>query len=131
MRILVIDDSFVSRAQIKALFVAYGDVDSASTGKLGLDLFEQAHVDGEPYSLIALDVDLPDLTGHEVLGRLRHWEERARADGKLASAKVVMISALGDGKSIMSAFTRGCEAYLVKPVTPERIAAALREVELA
>ncbi|MEI7892892.1 MAG: response regulator [Myxococcales bacterium] len=123
MRILIVDDDYVSRTQLKALLSSYGDCDAVPDGELALQMIRRAREESVPYELVTLDVEMPDMRGQEVLHRIRTWETENGIKPR-EEAKVLMVSALKDGKSIVTSFKEGCEAYLKKPVT----AAKLREV---
>ena len=75
MRILIIDDDFVSRSKLEALLTVYGDCDTAEDGNKGFEMFEKSHKDSSSYDLITMDIDMPGISGHEVLSKIREWEE--------------------------------------------------------
>lgn len=130
MRILVIDDDYTSRVQTKALLEAIGDCDGAPNGRIGLELFKLAHEESQPYRLVVLDVDMPTMTGLEVLAELRRWEEQTDNHRLGRAASIIMLSALSDGRTVMKSFGAGCEAYVVKPLTQAKLADAMKEVGL-
>ena len=130
MRILVVDDDFVSRTKLEALLSAYGDCEGAEDGHEALDMFEQAHGQSACYDLITMDIDMPGMSGHEVLRRIREWEEAHQVYKKGQSAKVLMSTSLQSRTDIMSSFREGCEGYLKKPVTPEKLAEALAAIDI-
>ena len=104
IRVLIVDDDFMV-AKVHSAFVAaldgFGVVGTASTGAQALEEVERLGPD-----LVLLDVYLPDMTGLEVLRRLR-------AAG--SPVDVVVISAARDVESIRSALHGGVLHYLVKP----------------
>ncbi len=104
IRVLIVDDDFMV-ARVHAGFVAALDgfevVGTASTGAAALEAVQRLRPD-----LLLLDVYLPDMTGLEVLRRLR-------ADA--SPVDVMVISAARDVDSIRSAFHGGVLHYLVKP----------------
>jgi CheY-like chemotaxis protein len=63
---------------------------------------------GSPPVLVVLDLSVPDLSGLEVL-------QRIRARPELAAVPVVMLSGSGDDADIERAYEIGIDAYLVKP----------------
>lgn len=131
MRILVVDDDYVSRTKLKALLGPHGDVDAAPSGELAVRMFQAAYREKVPYQLVTMDVNMPDMKGQEVVAAMREWETSQAemvADG---GAKILMITAVKDGKDVMSAFREGCEWYLVKPVTPENLAEALGKLDIS
>ena len=116
IRTLIVDDDFMV-ARVHAGFVAALDgfevVGTASSGADALAAVQRLRPD-----LVLLDVYLPDMTGLEVLRRLR-------ADG--APVDVVVISAARDAESIRSALHGGVLHYLVKPFDRRTFETRLRE----
>ncbi|RBY97912.1 two-component system response regulator [Blastococcus sp. TF02-8] len=102
--VLIVDDDFMV-ARVHAAFVGalegFEVVGTAATGAEALAQTARLQPD-----LVLLDVYLPDMTGLDVLRRLR-------ADG--SAADVVVISAARDVESIRSALHGGVLHYLVKP----------------
>jgi len=129
MRTLVVDDDYVSRLKIKAIFSQYGDCDAAANGALALELLKQARLEQVPYELVTMDVNMPDASGQEVVRSIRAWEEDVHAQDRGAKpAKILMVSVAEDGPSIFSSFREGAEWFLVKPVTPEKVEEALKRM---
>ncbi|TFV63178.1 response regulator [Geodermatophilus sp. DF01-2] len=116
LRVLIVDDDFMV-AKVHAGFVAALDgfevAGTASTGADALAAVQRLRPD-----LVLLDVYLPDMTGLDVLRRLR-------ADG--APVDVVVISAARDVDSIRSALHGGVLHYLVKPFDRQTFETRLRE----
>lgn len=102
--VLVVDDDFMV-ADIHRRVVdgtpGFHTVAVARSGTEALDLVAEHSPD-----LILLDVYLPDLTGLEVLRRLR-------ADGN--SAGVIMITAARELDTVSTALHGGATDYLIKP----------------
>lgn len=130
MRILVVDDDYASRLKLKALLHSIGDVDSASDGELALCMFEKAIQEGVPYELVTMDIGLPDMRGHEVVQRMRQVEDATQAYLADSEMKVLMITGMQDAKNIIASFRGGCEGYLVKPVTREKLQESLKELAI-
>ncbi|MFD2094082.1 response regulator [Blastococcus deserti] len=114
--VLIVDDDFMV-AKVHAGFVTalpgFEVVGTASTGAQALEEVERLRPD-----LVLLDVYLPDMTGLEVLRRLR-------ASG--SQVDVLVISAARDVESIRSALHGGVLHYLVKPFDRATFAARLRD----
>jgi response regulator of citrate/malate metabolism len=114
--VLIVDDDFMV-AKVHAGFVAALDgfevVGTASTGAQALAEIERLRPD-----LVLLDVYLPDMTGLEILRRLR-------ATG--SAVDVVVISAARDVESIRSALHGGVLHYLVKPFDRRTFETRLRD----
>lgn len=74
----------------------------------------EAFIRSAPVDLVLLDLFLPDMTGLEVLRRLR---------GAGSAADVFVVSSARDAEAVRSAVAQGAVQYLIKPFT----AAVLRE----
>jgi response regulator of citrate/malate metabolism len=116
INVLIVDDDFMV-ARVHAGFVAalegFEVVGTASTGAQALTEVERLTPD-----LVLLDVYLPDMTGLDVLRRLR-------AGGP--PVDVMVISAARDVDSIRSALHGGVLHYLVKPFDRRTFEARLRD----
>ncbi len=115
MKTLVVEDDFTSRLLLQEILQEYGEVHIAVNGKEAVQAVELAIERGTPYSLICLDIMMPEMDGQAALQAIRNLEERAAAT-KIAPAKILMTSALGDKKSVMAAFREQCDGYIVKPL---------------
>lgn len=114
MRILVIEDDFVSRTVLTRFLEPFGEVTAAVDGEQGLDAFRQATAAGQPFDLVTLDMMMPGIDGLEVLREVRSLE---RAEESCApAAKVLMTTALDDIKTVAAAYVAMCDDYLTKPI---------------
>jgi response regulator of citrate/malate metabolism len=102
--VLVVDDDFMV-ARIHTQFVertpGFRVVGVASTGQAAIDDIERLRPD-----LVLLDVHLPDMTGIDVLRRLR-------AGGD--DVGVLMVTAAREADTVRAAASGGAVHYLVKP----------------
>jgi response regulator of citrate/malate metabolism len=105
-RVLIVDDDFMV-ARIHQGFVervpGFSVVGVEHTGQGGLDAVARLRPD-----LVLLDIYLPDISGMEVLRRLR--EESADVD-------VLVITAAKDVDTIRAALRGGVVQYVIKPFT--------------
>ena len=117
MKALIVEDDFISRKIMMSLLSKYGECDVASNGAEALEAFVIAMNEGKKYDLITLDIMMPDISGHEVLKKIRKIE----ADNGLPETCIIMTSALHDGTSIMTAFKNQCNGYICKPISFDKI----------
>ena len=104
-RILVIEDNALLRAQLQRLFADAGmAVEFASDGLAGLQMALDA-----PPDLILLDLHLPDLSGDDVLLRLR-------ADDRTAEVPVLVVTADASVEVRHRLELLGSDGFLTKPV---------------
>ncbi len=130
MKILVVDDEFVSLSKLSLLLSGFGQCDAATHGGQALEKFKLAHQEGSPYDLVTLDVDMPDMSGQQVVEAIRNWETDQGIRSHQGEAKILMVTGMTDGKNIMSAFRKGCEGYIPKPFNKADIEKALGEIGL-
>lgn len=103
LRILVIEDNPLLRAQLEGLIVAEGiDVDFAGDGLSGLQMALAS-----PPDVLVLDLGLPGLDGLRLCERLR-----AEADRHVP---VLMLTARDTLDDKLQGFRAGADDYLVKP----------------
>jgi DNA-binding response OmpR family regulator len=88
------------------LLLEYADysVVTAASGKEALAAAANYHID-----LVLIDFGLPDMTGANVVRRLRQMGER------MATVPIVMHTAFDGYEYRRLAHEAGCDAYLVKP----------------
>jgi CheY-like chemotaxis protein len=73
--------------------------------------------------LILLDLNLPDMTGIEILKRVKSNEHLKRSP-------VVVLTTTDDATEIQRCYDLGCNVYITKPVNYENFANAIRQLGL-
>lgn len=115
-RILVVDDEESIRWVFQKGLEKNGyEVHTAATGQEGL-----SKVEGQDYTLIFLDIRLPDMSGLEVLEALRQGNEEI---------PVVVITAQNTMRNAIEAMRGGAFDYLVKPFDLEQISFLLEKAQ--
>ncbi len=130
MRILIVDDEFISREKLSLLLAKKGQCDTATSGMQAYEMFCQAFKDKKAYQLITLDFNMPGLSGPEVLQKIREFEKEKGVISRDKWVKVIMVTAKNDAKSVLSSYTSGCEGYLTKPFNYEDIKKCLAKIGL-
>ena len=126
MRVLIVEDDFVSRMLLHQMISPYGQCDIAVDGMEAVEAFKLALADGKTYDLVCMDIMMPRMDGQEALQQIRQLEAQYNIHGRNA-AKVVMTTAVDDKKQITKAFYKGGVAsYFVKPIDQEKLLAELR-----
>ena len=129
LRMLIVEDEFLSRKLVGHYIEKYGKYDVAVNGEEAINAVLAAYEEGNPYDVVFLDIMMPDKNGLAVLKEIRELETR-RGVGVSDGLKVIMTTALGDAKSVMEAFRSQCEAYITKPYTEEAFSSQLRKLGL-
>ncbi len=124
MRILVLEDEFISRNVMMEILSPLGHVDTAETGTEAVEKFRKAIEQGEHYDAVFLDIMVPEMSGQDVLKNIRMLEEQFGIFS-LSGTKVIMTTALGDFGNVKAAFKQQCEAYLIKPIDRDKVLSTL------
>lgn len=115
--VLLIDDDSELRPMIAAVLGQHGwKVIEAEDGEVGLELAQQHRPD-----IIVCDLLMPRCNGFQVCRTVRSIPE-------LRDTKIVMISGRGYSTDKLNALEAGADEYLVKPVSPGELRAALRKI---
>jgi len=120
MKCLIVEDNFVARTLLQKFLSKVSECHVAVNGREAVKAFSDALDEGEPYDLMCLDIMMPGMDGHQVLRAIRQLEDGRGIQG-LDGAKVIVTTALGDAKNVLRTFRKGCEVYIVKPVTKEKL----------
>lgn len=111
---IVIDDEPAARRIMKSLLSAYADtvsvIEEAGNGREAIEKIEALKPD-----LIFLDIQMPDLTGFEVIERLTH--------------KPNIIFTTAYEQYAIKAFETFSIDYLLKPVREERLAQSIQKLK--
>jgi two-component system, LytTR family, response regulator len=112
MRALIIDDERIARQELRRLLAAHPEIEitgEASNGEEALARIQELEPD-----LLFLDIQMPGMTGFDVLDRLRDVPE------------VIFTTAYD--QHALKAFEFNALDYLLKPIAPKRLALALEKV---
>ncbi|MFU2209659.1 response regulator [Solidesulfovibrio sp. C21] len=130
LRTLIVDDDPVNTCFLREILSPYAACDTAGNGMEGLSAFGRALSAGAPYDLIFVDVLMPGMDGHQALEGMRHLEHQQGVSSSDA-AKVIMISAQDDAKTVYRAFFQGqAMSFLAKPFTCDTVLDELRKFDL-
>lgn len=128
MRILIVDDDIVGRTRLKTVLRKCGECVAVSNGEAAIAEFEKAHAEDVPFSLITMDFDMPGLKGTDVIEGIRAWEEEHKHTSMVEHIKIVMITGVQEKEAVLASFKAGCESFLSKPVTRDRLIGALMDL---
>ena len=114
--ILLVDDDRINlRAASSLLKTKQYNVTLADNGRAALEVLKKKH----KYSLIILDVMMPEMSGYEVCRKIR--EDKSNVE-----LPVLMLTARNSIKDILLGFEAGANDYLLKPYEPEELFARVR-----
>lgn len=111
MKILIVDDFSTMRRIIKNLLrdLGYTNTQEADDGLTALPMLK-----GGNFDFLVTDWNMPGMQGIDLL-------KEVRADAKLASLPVLMVTAEQKREQIVEAAQAGVNGYIVKPFTAQTL----------
>jgi two-component system chemotaxis response regulator CheY len=118
MKILIVDDFSTMRRIIKNLLsdLGFNNTAEADDGTTALPMLR-----GDSYDLLITDWKMPGMQGIDLL-------KQVRADDKLNSLPVLMITAEQKREQIVEAAQAGVNGYIVKPFTAQTLKEKLEKI---
>ena len=129
MKILIAEDDFASRKFMLRFLQKFGECDITVDGLEAVDAFLIALEAGEGYDLVCLDIMMPALDGYQALKAIRDIEKEKQIPEEKRT-KIIMTTALNEGRNVSKAFELGCVAYAGKPIDQEKFENVLRKINL-
>lgn len=114
MKILVVDDDYVSRKKMEIIMQNFGACDSAKLGEEAIGMFAAALESEIPYDLVSLDISMPGITGIKVLEKIREIEDYKNITADLR-VKIIMVTSKSDKDTVVTSVSNGCNDYIIKP----------------
>ena len=118
MRVLIVDDFATMRRILKNILkqIGFTNISEADDGKSALMELKK-----EKYNLILCDWNMPEMSGLELLKKMR-------SDDGLKDIPFVMVTAEAQKDNIIEAVKSGESSYIVKPFTAETIGEKLKKI---
>ncbi len=118
-RLLIVDDDHELCSMLAEYLGPEGfATESVGTGPMALDRLAHGLSARDPVDLVVLDVMLPELSGFEVLRRIR----------TASRMPVIMLTARGEEVDRVVGLEMGADDYLAKPFSPRELVARIRAV---
>ncbi len=118
LRILLVEDNSVNQMVALRLLEKYGQtVGVAANGRKALEALAK-----EPYDLILMDVQMPEMNGWEVTQAIREMEKAT--GGHISIVAMTAHAMKGDKERCLAA---GMDGYLSKPISTQELLAVLDE----
>lgn len=111
----------IRRAGVNNEIIGFVDGSSALTYLLGSDA--SGSVSARRQLLVLLDLNLPDMTGLDILAKIK-------ANVHLKRSPVVVLTTTDDSRDIQRCYDLGANVYIIKPVNYEGFANAIRQLGL-
>ncbi|WP_112322656.1 response regulator transcription factor CtrA [Oceanibium sediminis] len=115
MRVLLVEDDPTTSKSVEMMLTSANlNVYATDLGEEGIDLARLYD-----YDLIILDLNLPDMTGHEVLRQLRLSK---------IETPILILSGLDDTENKIKGFGFGADDYMTKPFHREELVARIHAI---
>lgn len=126
MRFLVVDDELVALAKMSTILKEFGECDKAVSGKEAMELFISAIEDKKVYDLITIDLEMPEMSGFELLELMNEKEKKM----KVARTKKFIVTAEGTMNNVKKAVAEQCDSFIIKPVKKDTLIDKLIDHEI-
>ena len=103
--------------------VPVGDKRTDVSGINATECFVKAIGDNQPYDLITIDIELPDITGLDRLNRFCQLEQK----NGIPPAKKIMVTAHSQADDVIESRDQ-CDDFLVKPIRKETLLEKINEL---
>lgn len=114
-KILIVDDAEFLRVRISKMLTGDGyDVIQAENGARAVEMYKENKPD-----LVLMDITMPEMDGLTALKTIRGFDP---------SAKVIMLTALGQESVVLEAIKSGARDFIVKPFEHDRVINAIRKL---
>ena len=113
--VLIVDDSAFMRMRCVATLKDIGhETLEAGDGQQAIDIYKQS----KPQAVL-LDITMPGVDGLTALREILAFDP---------SAKIAMVTAMGQQAIVMEAIKAGARDFVVKPFDPDRVKAAVNKL---
>jgi signal transduction histidine kinase/DNA-binding response OmpR family regulator len=121
LRVLIVDDNAVNRRVLEDQLTRWQmRATSVDNGGSALDALTRAASEGNPFQLVVLDANMPEVDGFTVA-------QRIRARPELETATVMMLTSSGQFGDAALCRELGVSAHLTKPVGQTDLLQAIRK----
>jgi two-component system sensor histidine kinase/response regulator len=113
--VLVVDDNQTNRIGLGEILCRWGmRPEAVHSGQSALESLEQARKKNRPYELIITDMQMPEMSGLELVARVRQ-------DAACHDIPVILLSSSVQPQETERARELGVAAYLTKPIQPKEL----------
>ena len=129
MKVLIIEDDKSTLTLIEKILGSSVDCESCPTAMDGIEKFVDNMISFDSFDAVLMDINLPDLNGVNCLRLLRRFEAvKGVVDNR--KAKIIMMTGTADEENVKGSLKNGCDQFLIKPVSKDKIEAKFKAVGL-
>lgn len=118
IKVLIVDDHPLTLSMLSQIMkqLGFNDVREANDGNLALEI-----LDNEDIKLVFTDLNMPKMSGIEVI-------QRIRGKAETRELPVIVVSGEGDQDIVVSAMQAGADSFIVKPFAAQTIKEKILQV---
>jgi CheY-like chemotaxis protein len=113
-RVLIAEDALCVRHHMKGILEKLRvNLEMAEDGLMACQMADQSRVDGKPYDLILMDLQMPRMKGLDAIRWLREHDWQG---------PIIALSAFTENsKNHLASIEAGCNEYVTKPIREEKL----------
>ncbi|MEO5354614.1 MAG: response regulator [Magnetococcus sp. XQGC-1] len=120
LKTLIVDDHPASILLLQDMLSEHCECFAATNGEQAIALFEKALQAAKPFAVVLLDIEMPGMSGIEVLQELRaqelEWKKHNLLFEERKRARIIMQTASENPQNLLDAYLKGkCNGYINKP----------------
>ena len=119
IKIILIEDNFATLKYLEALLSASGEIQVLGTFASGGEIFRTASWEGLVPDVFVVDLNLPDISGIEVIRHLRYLFEKA---------EILVLTMHDDREHLFASLKAGATGYILKGTGAAEIIRAITDV---
>lgn len=114
--LMIEDDEFIRELYERQLKLAGYSVETTASGKDGLELLEN-----NIYDLLMLDLNIPDLSGFQILEDLKKKPKEGM--------NIIILSNVAQDEFVSKGLSLGAQAFIIKSTyTPDRVVQEVKSI---
>jgi CheY-like chemotaxis protein len=126
MRIIVAEDNKINQIVLKKMLEKlHNDIFVAENGKICVQEYIRSLEQNEPYHLILMDIQMPEMNGIDATREIR----RIESEKGIKAIKIMAITAFVTEQDRQDCFDAGMNGFISKPVTPTMLSDVLLEIQ--
>ena len=124
IRILLVEDNEADTAVTKRLLKLNQRIDDlilAMNGQEAMEALQRMYLEGNLPDLILLDLNLPDVSGIDLLTCVKE-------DERFCKIPVVILTGSNEDQDIQKSYDLGASSYLVKPISNDAMKQVIKKL---
>lgn len=116
LKILICDDSFLSRRQLNTflLSIGYSNIVEASDGNAAVEAYKKEHP-----TLVFLDLVMPNKDGFEAMQEIMDYDK---------DANIIVVSSVGTQTNLKKVLELGAKDFIQKPLNTLQVQSIIKKV---